>query len=138
MDFLIDTNVVSELRKVAPDPHVVAWHERHAMASAFLSVLVVGELRQGIERLRPRDLRRADALDRWLAGLLHSYQDRMLPVTRAIAEEWGRMNASPQPPPPVDGLMAATARVHRLTLVTRNVAHVAPTGVRVLNPFAAD
>jgi toxin FitB len=138
MDFLIDTNVVSELRKAAPDPRVVAWHERHAMASAFLSVLVVGELRQGIERLRPRDVRRAEALDRWLAGLLNSYRDRMLPVTRAIAEEWGRMNASPQPPPPVDGLMAATARVHRLTLVTRNVAHVARTGVRVMDPFAAD
>lgn len=138
MDFLIDTNVVSELRKVAPDPHVVAWHQRHATASAFLSVLVLGEIRQGIERLRPRDARRAEALDRWLSGLMSTYQDRILPVTRAIAEEWGRLNAAPHPPPPADGLMAATARVHRLTLVTRNVAHVAATGVTVVNPFIAE
>ena len=138
MDFLIDTNVVSELRKVAPDPHVVAWHQRHAMASAFLSVLVVGEIRQGIERLRARDARRAEALDHWLAGLMKSYQDRILPITTAVAEEWGRLNASRRPPPVVDGLLAATARVHRLTLVTRNVPHVAATGVAVVNPFVAE
>jgi predicted nucleic acid-binding protein len=137
MDFLLDANVVSELRKSAPDPNVLAWQRRHATASAFLSVLVVGEIRQGIERLRPRDGRRAEVLDDWLAGLVNSYRDRILPITAAIAEEWGRMNASRNTPPPVDGLMAATARVHRLALVTRNVAHVPTAGVTVVNPFVA-
>jgi predicted nucleic acid-binding protein len=138
MDLLLDTNVVSELRKVAPDPNVVAWHQRNATASAFVSALVVGEIRQGIERLRSRDARRAETLDQWLAGLLNSYGDRILPVTIEIAEEWGRMNASAKPPPAVDGLMAATARVHRLAFVTRNVGHVATTGVTVVNPFVAE
>jgi predicted nucleic acid-binding protein len=138
MDLLLDTNVVSELRKIAPDPNVVAWHQRNATASAFVSVLVVGEIRQGIERLRPRHARRAETLDQWLAGLMKSYGGRILPVTVEIAEEWGRMNASPKPPPAVDGLMAATARVHRLAFVTRNVAHVATAGVLLVNPFVAE
>jgi predicted nucleic acid-binding protein len=137
MDFLLDTNVVSELRKPAPDPNVLAWRRRHANTSVFLSVLVVGEIRQGIERLRSRDGRRSEVLDNWLTDLVNTYGDRILPVTAAIAEEWGRMNASPNPPPSVDGLMAATARVHRLALVTRNVAHVATAGVTVVNPFVA-
>ena len=109
--------------------------QKRDMAPAFLSALVIGEMRQGIERLRSRDGRRAAALDHWLAGLLNSHRDRILPVTTAIAEEWGLMNASAHPPPPVDGLMAAIARVHRLALVTRNVAHVAATGVTVVNPY---
>jgi toxin FitB len=134
--FLLDTNIVSELRKTKPDAAVLGWYERHADDSVFISSLVVGEIRQGIERLRPRDLLRAEALDGWLSGLVVAYRDRVLPVTAAIAEEWGRLNAAPQPPPVVDGLMAATAGVHGLTLVTRNLADVARTGVEAVNPFA--
>jgi len=133
--YLLDTTVVSELRRAAPDRHVLAWHRAQSGAECYLSVLVVGELRQGIDRLRPRDPQRATGLERWLAVLIDGYRDRILPVTAAVAQDWGRLNVPPAPPPVVDGLMAATARVHGLTLVTRNVADVARTGVVVLNPF---
>jgi len=135
MAFLLDTNVVSELRKRTPRPHVLAWYQRNVAAHAYVSVLVLGEIRQGIKRVRHRDAAQAEALERWLEGLVAGYRDRILPVTADVAQEWGRLAASPQPPPSVDGLMVATARVHRLVLVTRNVGDVAGTGVSVVNPF---
>jgi predicted nucleic acid-binding protein len=133
--YLLDTNVVSELRKAKPDKRVLAWHKRHTASHAFLSTLVIGEIRQGIERLRGRDEVQAAALETWLDGLLAGYRERILPVTVEVAQEWGRLSASSRPPV-VDGLMAATAKVHRLVLVTRNVDDVAGTGVAVVNPFA--
>lgn len=137
MKFLLDTNVVSELRKGArADRNVVAWFESLDADDLYLSVLVVGEIRRGIERIRRRDPKSAQALDRWLSALSAGFEDRILPVDRPVAEEWGRMNV-PDPLPVVDTLMAATAKVHGLVLATRNVKDVASTGVRTLNPFVA-
>lgn len=102
----------------------------------FLSVLVVGEIRTGIERIRRRDDEAARALDRWLRELLRTHEQRILPIDLAVAEEWGRLNA-PVRVSAVDGLLAATAKVHGLSLATRNVRDVVRAGVRVVNPFEA-
>lgn len=135
MSYLLDTNVVSEIRKKAPDPGVSAWLASVPDDELFLSVLVVGEIRQGIERLARRDVARAEIFEQWLSRLVHGYGDRIVPITARVAEAWGRLNV-PDPVPVVDGLMAATALVHDWILVTRNVDDVASTGVRLLDPFA--
>lgn len=137
MSYLIDTNVISELRKGPRcDPHVAAWFSAVNDEEVFLSVLTLGEIRRGVENLRRRDTAAAQALDDWLSGLAEEHGDRLLPVDLAIADAWGRLGA-PDPVPVVDGLLAATASVHRLTLVTRNVQDVEGTGVPCLNPFEA-
>ncbi len=99
-----------------------------------MSVLVIGEIRQGIEGLRVRDPIQADHLEVWLSGLRRRYADRILPIDLEIAEEWGRMNAS-NPIFSRDGLMAATAKARNMTFVTRNTSDVTRTGVRLLNLF---
>jgi toxin FitB len=132
--FLLDTNVVSEARRPAADPNVRAWLASVPDAELYVSVLVIGEIRQEIERLRRRDPARAEVFEAWLSTLLHDYGDRIVPVTAEVAEEWGRLNV-PDPLPVIDGLMAATAKVRGWTLVTRNVGDLARTGVRLLNPF---
>jgi len=136
LSYLLDTNVISELRKgERADSNITAWFAGIADEEVFLSVLTIGEIRRGIERVRRRDPDSAAALDRWLALLSEAHGDRILPIDRAISEEWGRMNV-PDPLPVVDGLLAATARVLDLTLVTRNVADIASTEVELLDPFA--
>jgi predicted nucleic acid-binding protein len=132
--FLLDTNIVSEIRKQDPDHRVMSWFEGVSAAELGISVLVVGEIRQGVERLRRRDPGAAGPYETWLKILEDSYGDRILPVSPEVADTWGRLNV-PDSLPVVDGLMAATALVHRLTLVTRNIADVARTGVTLLNPF---
>jgi predicted nucleic acid-binding protein len=125
---------VSEARRREANPGVRRWLTDVDSDELFLSVLVVGEIRQGVERLRRRDPKQAKVFERWLATLRRDHGDRVLPVTAGIAEEWGRLNV-PDPLPVVDGLLAATASVHDLTLVTRNTAQVERTGVKLLNPF---
>jgi len=133
--YLLDTNVVSELRKREPDPHVLAWYATATSAELFLSVLTIGEIRLGIERLRRKDEQQADLLERWLQGLHAAYRDHLVDVDARVAEEWGRLNV-PDPLPVIDGLLAASARVHGWTLVTRNTADLRRSGVALLNPFA--
>jgi toxin FitB len=132
--FLLDTNVISEARKPTPDSKVRAWLASVREDDLYLSVLVVGEIRQGIERLRRRDPAQAAPYETWLSALVHAFADRLVPVTVDVCEEWGRLNV-PDPLPVVDGLMAATAKVRGWTFVTRNVADLGRTDVRLLNPF---
>jgi predicted nucleic acid-binding protein len=133
--FLLDTNVISELRKRERcAPKVNAWAQSTEPNQNFLSVLVIGELRRGAVLRRRSDRAAADLLEQWIARLTHFYGDRILSITLEIAQEWGRLSAV-RPIPPEDGLLAATANVHRLTFVTRNTRNVQGLGVAVLNPW---
>ena len=134
MSFLLDTNILSEARKPAGNPNVRAWIGSVSGTDLYLSVLVIGEIRQGIERLRRRDPAQAAVYESWLTTLRRDYADRIVPITADIAEQWGRFNV-PDSISTIDGLLAATAQVMGMTLVTRNTADVARSGVRVLNPF---
>jgi predicted nucleic acid-binding protein len=135
VNYLIDTNIISEIRKgLRCDRHVASWYASIADQDIFLSVLVLGEIRKGLERLRLKEPARAGALESWLLNISETFADRILPVDRAVADEWGRMSAI-RPAPPVDGLLAATAKVHGMTLATRNTADVDGLGAEVVNPF---
>ena len=129
---LLDTVVVSELRKARPSPHVLAWLRGQREGDVFLSVVTIGEIERGIVKVGEPQF--AQALTRWLEDLLRFYGDRVLPVTADIARRWGRYSAD-LGHEGADLLIAATAASHRLTVATRNVRHFAPTGVAVLDPF---
>lgn len=135
MSYLIDTNVVSEIRKGdRANAQVAAWWSAVAEDELWTSTLVLGEIRKGIERTRRRDPSKARALEQWLDTLTTHFENRALAVDTAVAEAWGCLN-SPRPLPVVDSLLAATAIVHDLTLVTRNTADIEGTGVATLNPW---
>ena len=137
MSWLVDTNVLSELRKgVRAHPGIRAWFDDAREGELFTSVLVLGEIRRVIESIRRRDVPSALALEQWLQRLANDFADRVLPVDARVADRWGNLNV-PDPIPTVDGLLAATALVHDLILVTRNVRDVERTGVRLWDPTAA-
>lgn len=135
MSFLIDTNVISEIRKGARcDAAVAAWWASVSEDDLWLSALVLGEIRKGVEIARRRDPQKAASLEAWLGEVTAGFSDRILPVDMSVADEWGRIMAI-RPTPVTDALLAATVRTHGLVLVTRNEADVAGLGVDVLNPF---
>jgi toxin FitB len=134
MSYLLDTNVLSELRKRRPDPHVLAWYATVTSAEIFISALTTGEIRLGVERLRRKDSVQADHLEYWLRGLQATYSDHIVNVDSRIAEEWGRLNAR-DPLPVIDSLLAASAQTRGWTLVTRNARDLERSGVALLNPF---
>jgi predicted nucleic acid-binding protein len=133
--WLIDTNIISEVRKGPRcHPAVAAWWSNVEDRDLFLSALTIGEIRKGVETLRVRDPDRARALEAWLRAIVQAFGPRILDVDGAVAESWGRI-AAIRSVPVVDALLAATASMHGLVLVTRNATDVAGLGVRLLNPF---
>lgn len=138
MKYILDTNVISELRKGSrADPNLLAWFATVPEQDLRLSVLVTAEIARGIEALRPRDPVGAVALNRWLARLFESFEGRIIPIDVVIADIWARLSV-PDPLPTVDGLLAATAIIQGATLVTRNTRDYARTGCMVLNPFVSE
>lgn len=136
MTYLLDTNVLSETRKRQPEAGVANWIAATPPDRLHVSVLTLGEIEQGIARVRGRgDQSQAAALERWLRDVQAGFEDRVLPVTLPVAAAWGRQQYT-RPLPVIDALLAATARVHGLTVVTRNVKDFEVAGVQVLNPVA--
>ena len=136
MSFLVDTCALSELTRSNPSRRVSDWFDAVAPETLFISVLTLGEIRKGIERLDGG--RRCARIAAWLeAELPVWFEDRVLPVDTGVADEWGRLAARLRSLPAIDGLIAATARRHRLAVVTRNEADFAATGVDLLNPWDA-
>jgi toxin FitB len=138
MSFLLDTNAISEWVKPRPDPGIVLWLDEVDEDRTYLSVITLGELRKGVDRLAGG--RRRDRLDQWLTSELpERFGERMLPVDAAIADQWGRLLAQAEsagtPVGGIDALIAATAKVHGLQVVTRNVGHFRHTGVDVISPW---
>ena len=134
MSFLLDTVVLSELRKAKPSRKVVQWFKAQKTESLFISVVSIGEIERGIERARTADAEFAADLEQWLETLLSVYADRLLPVSANAARLWGRLSAK-LGHDGADLLIAATALSHGATVVTRNVKHFVPTGALVFNPF---
>ena len=137
MRFLLDTCVVSELCKPRPAEAVVAWVEQTPEHDLALSVMTLGELQKGVDRLAPG--RRRDRLAEFLESVAARFDERLLPVTVDVARSWGSLCATAvdrgKPVSGIDAIIAATAKVHALTVVTRNVSDFAPTAVKTLNPF---
>jgi predicted nucleic acid-binding protein len=138
MSYLLDTNAVSEWVKPRPDPGIAAWLDEVDEDRTYLSVITLGELRKGVDRLA--DGRRRDRLGRWLSGdLPERFSGRLLPVDAVVADQWGQLLARAEcagsAVGSLDALIAATAKVHGLQVVTRNVRDFRATGVDVISPW---
>jgi predicted nucleic acid-binding protein len=137
--YLVDTDVLSEARKGSrgnPGVQDFFASAHREGTPVFLSAMTIGELRQGVERIRHRgDRTQAQRLERWLSQVSNTYADSVLPFDEETAQVWGRLRV-PNPENPLHKQIAATALIHDLIVVTRNTDHYEPTGVRLLNPFA--
>ncbi len=131
---LLDTVVVSELRKPKANPAVIAYLRAQNPAVTFISTLTLGEIEAGVQAQRLVNPDHSTQLSHWLSGIELQFAQNVLPITTQIAKLWGRLTVTTGNKG-VDNLIAATALVHNLTVVTRNIKHFAPTGVRTLNPF---
>ena len=135
MSYLLDTNVLSELRKgVKASPKVRQWATSTVRSRHFISVLSLGEIRKGIELLRKKSPPQCAVFEQWIGRLQSDHDRDVLPITEAISDCWGRLMAK-QNLPVVDGLIAATALVHDLTVVTRNTDDFQRSGAKLINPF---
>ena len=136
MSYLIDTNVLSELRLKAPNPGVVAWFEERPATTLYLSVLTLGEIRKGVDAL-PKSKRKLKLLDWGDRIAWFFFAGRVLPVDLEVADRWGRLIAAAgRPLPAIDSLLAATAQSHGLSLVTRNTQDFPYQDLDVINPWA--
>ena len=136
MNFLLDTIVISELRRRRPDPQVMSWVKRADPTTLWVSVLSLGEIAKGAAKCAMRDRAQAGVYFQWLDTVRSDYADRTIAVDTEISEAWGQL-AAKRPLPVVDGLLAATALVREMTFVTRDTRDVADTGVRTVNPWMA-
>lgn len=136
MSYLLDTNVLSELRRKTPNPAVSAWFATRPATSLYLSVLTLGELRKGIDGVK--DAARRLALSDWLQTEMSVFfMGRVLSIDEQVADRWGQLVAAARRPlPAVDSLLAATALVHGLSMVTRNAKDFEGLGLEVINPWA--
>lgn len=137
--YLLDTNAISEPKRARPDAGVIAWLHDQLLSDLHISVITVGELRRGIVRLEPS--RRRDDLDFWLQDLILRYGERILSIDLAVTERWASMaeanRSAGRASEMSDELIAATAHVHGLTIVTRNIRHFEHRGCRILCPWGA-
>ena len=131
--YLLDTNVVSETRKPRPHPAVLAWIRSVSKSEMFVAAVTLGELQKGIEITRRQDIPKADEIAEWIDLIASAFE--ILPAGESIFREWARLMKGRSNPKWEDGLIAATARVHRLIVVTRNVRDFEGFAVEVFNPF---
>jgi predicted nucleic acid-binding protein len=131
--YLLDTNIVSETRKPRPHPDVLAWIRSIDKNAMFLAAVTLGELQKGVEIARRQDVPKAEEIGKWIGRLASVFE--ILPVGELIFREWARLMKGRSDPKWEDGLIAATARIHRLIVVTRNVKDFQGFGVQVFNPF---
>ena len=134
LQYLLDTNILSETRKKQASDRVMSFLSAAEPSALFISVLSLGELRKGVALKIRSDADAAKRLGAWVDGLEYSFGERILGVDAAIARQWGELSAQ-RSRPVVDTLLAATALVHKLTLVTRNISDVHDLGVKLLDPW---
>jgi hypothetical protein len=132
--YLLDTNILSETRKKQADERVISFLSSTEPSTLYISVLTLGELRKGVALKKRSDKDAAKKIAAWVDGLEFSFGDRILAIDAATASLWGELSAQ-RPRPVIDTLLAATAIVHELTLVTRNTADVQDIDLRLLNPW---